>query len=113
MKDLLKLKESALLRLVLCCMVEAPTAPTAPSMGVEEVTATPLEERMVYVIAVEEPPPASVGVNIYTSAPGRAQESDFSSRPRITSASRWRNVSRKWWFLIGLVFLAIVMARSG
>ena len=34
----------------------APTAPTAPSMGVEEVTATPLEERMVYVIAVEDPP---------------------------------------------------------
>jgi len=63
MKDLPKLKESALLRLVLCFLatsimgvVEAPTAPTAPSMGVEEVTATPLEERMVYVIAVEEPP---------------------------------------------------------
>ena len=60
MKDLLKLKESALLRLVLCCMVEAPTAPTAPRMGIKVVTATPLEERMVYVIAVEEPPPTSV-----------------------------------------------------
>ncbi len=38
---------------------EAPTAltaPTAPSMGIEEVTATPLEETMVCVIGVEEPP---------------------------------------------------------
>ena len=68
MKDLPKLKESALLRLVLCFLatsimgvVEAPTAPTAPRMGIEEVTATPLEvRRMVYVIAVEEPPPTSV-----------------------------------------------------
>ena len=67
MKDLPKLKESALLRLVLCFLatsimgvVEAPTAPTAPRMGIEEVTATPLEVRMVYVIAVEEPPPTSV-----------------------------------------------------
>ncbi len=59
------------MRLVLCFLatfimgvVEAPTAPTAPSMGVEEVTVTPLEERMVCVLAVEEPTPASVGVNI-------------------------------------------------
>ena len=53
--------------LVLCFLatsimgvVEAPTAPKAPRMGIEEVTATPLEVRMVYVIAVEEPPPTSV-----------------------------------------------------
>ena len=55
------------MRLVLCFLatsimgvVEAPTAPTAPRMGIEEVTATPLEVRMVYVIAVEELPPTSV-----------------------------------------------------
>ncbi len=66
---------------------EAPTAAAAPSMGVEEVTATPLEEIMVCVIAVEEPPPASVGVNIYASAPGRAEDTDFSSLPRTASVS--------------------------
>ena len=87
----------------------APTAPTAPSMGVEEVTATPLEEIMVCVIDEEEPPPASVGVNIHASAPERAEESDFSSRPRTASVGRWRNISGKW-FLIGLVFVAIVLA---
>ena len=94
-------------------VVEAPTAPAAPSMGVEEVTATPLQEIMVCVIGVEEPPPVSVGVDVHAAAPGRAQESDFSTSPRITSASRWRNVSRKWWFLIGLVFVTIIALSIG
>ena len=91
---------------------EAPTAPaalTAPSMGVTELTATPLEEVTVCVIAVEEPPLASVGVNIYASAPGRAEDSDFSSWPRTISVGRWRNINGKW-FLIGLVSVAIVLA---
>ena len=88
---------------------EAPSAPAAPSMGVEEVTATPLEQIMVCVIGVEEPPPASVGVNIYASSPGRAQDLDFSSLPRTTSVRRWRNISGKK-FAIGLVFVAIVLA---
>ena len=88
---------------------EAPSAPAAPSMGVEEVTATPLEQIMVCVIGIEEPPPASVGVNIYASSPGRAQDLDFSSLPRTTSVRRWRNISGKK-FAIGLVFVAIVLA---
>ncbi len=66
-----KAQESALLWLVLCFLAtsimgveEAPPAPIAPSMGVEEVAATPLEEIMVCVIGIEEPPPASVGENV-------------------------------------------------
>jgi hypothetical protein len=82
-------------------------------MGVEEVTATPLQEIMVCVIGVEEPPPVSVGVDVHAAAPGRAEESDFSSSPRTTSASRWRNVSRKWWFSIGLVFVTIIALSIG
>ena len=74
---------------------EAPTSPAAPRMGVEEVTTTPVEEIMVCVVGVEEPPPASVGVNIHVTAPGRAEDSDFSSLPRTNSVSRWRNISRK------------------
>ncbi len=36
----------------------APTIPTAPSMGVEEeVTATPLEETVICVTGIKEPPP--------------------------------------------------------
>jgi hypothetical protein len=104
--DLPKLKESALLWPVLCFVAtsimgveEAPTAPTAPttapSMGVEEVTPTPLEEIMLCVIGVEEPPSASVGVNYYASAPGKAEDSDLSSWPGTTSACRWRNISGK------------------
>ena len=88
---------------------EAPTAPTAPSMGVEEVTATPLEEIMVCVIGVEEPPLTSVGVNICASAPGRAEDSGFSLWPRTISVGRWRNIIGKWFF-IGLVLVAIVLA---
>jgi hypothetical protein len=88
---------------------EAPTSPAAPRMGVEEVTTTPVEEIMVCVVGVEEPPPASVGVNIHVTAPGRAEDSDFSSLPRTNSVSRWRNISRKK-ILIGLVFVAIALA---
>jgi len=89
----------------------APPAPIAPSMGVEEVAATPLEEIMVCVIGVEEPPLASVGENIDASAPGRAEDSGFSSWLRTISVGRWRNISGKW-FLIGLVFVAIVLALA-
>jgi hypothetical protein len=88
---------------------EAPPAPASLSMGVEEVAATSLQESMVCVVGVEEPPLASVGVNIYASAQGRAEDSDFSSLPRTTSVSRWRNISRKT-FAVGLVFVAIVLA---
>jgi hypothetical protein len=93
--SLSKLKESALLWLLLCFLAtsimgveEAPTSPAAPSMGVEEVTTTPLEEIMVCVVGVEEPPPASAGVNIHVSAPGRAEYSDFSSLPRTNSVGK-------------------------
>ena len=89
----------------------APPAPIAPSMGVEEVSATPLEEIMVCVIGVEEPPLTSVGENIDASAPGRAEDSGFSSWLRTISVGRWRNISGKW-FLIGLVFVAIVLALA-
>ena len=102
--------------LVLCFLAasimgvdEAPPAPASLSMGVEEVAATSLQESMVCVVGVEEPPLASVGVNIYASAQGRAEDSDFSSLPRTTSVSRWRNISRKT-FAVGLVFVAIVLA---
>ena len=118
-KDLPKLKESAILWLVFCFLAtsimgveEAPTAPaapTGPSMGVTELTATPLEEIMVCVVGVEEPSFASVGVNIYALAPGRAEDSDFSSWPRTISVGRWRNISGQW-LLIGLVFVVIVQA---
>ena len=64
---------------------------------------------MVCVIAVEELPPASVGVNIYASAPGRAEDLDFSSQTSTTSVRRWRNISGKK-IAIGLVFVAIVLA---
>ncbi len=81
---------------------EAPTAPTAPSMGMgkEEVTATLLEDVMACVIGVEEPPPASVGVNIHALAPGRVKDSYFSSRTWTSSVGRWRDINRKW-FVIG------------
>jgi hypothetical protein len=78
-------------------------------MGVEDVAATPLEEIMVCVIGVEEPPLASVGENVDASAPGRAEDSGFSSWLRTISVGRWRNISGKG-FLIGLVFVSIVLA---
>ena len=80
-------------------------------MDVEDVAATPLEESMVCVIGVEEPPLASVGENVNASAPGRAEDSGFSSWLRTISVGRWRNISGKW-FLIGLVFVAIVLALA-
>ena len=80
-------------------------------MDVEDVAATPLEESMVCVIGVEEPPLASVGENVDASAPGRAEDSGFSSWLRTISVGRWRNISGKW-FLIGLVFVAIVLALA-
>ncbi len=89
----------------------APPAPIAPSMGVEEVAATPLEEIMVCVIGVEEPPLASVGENIDASAPRRDEDSGFCSWLRTNSVGRWRNISGKW-FLIGLVFVAIVLSLA-
>ena len=89
----------------------APPAPIAPSMGVEEVAATPLEEIMVCVIGVEEPPLASVGENIDASAPRRDEDSGFCSWLRTNSVGRWRNISGKW-FLIGLVFVAIALALA-
>jgi hypothetical protein len=88
---------------------EAPSAPASLSMGVEEVAATPLQESMVCVVGVEELPPASVGVNIYASAPGRAEDLDFSSQTSTTSVRRWRNISGKK-IAIGLVFVAILLA---
>jgi hypothetical protein len=88
---------------------EAPTASTVPSMGVEEVSASPLEDNMVCVVGVEEPPLASVGVNIHASAPGRAEDSGFSSQTWISSFGRWRDINRKW-FAIGLVFVVIALA---
>ncbi len=51
---------------------------------------------------------ASLGVDIYDLAPGRAEDPDFSLLPRTTSVNRWRNISRKK-VAIGLVFVTIVL----
>jgi len=94
---------------------EALTAPTAPSMGLEEVTATPPEEIMVCNIGVDKAPPASVGVNIHASASVLAEDSDLSSRPRTTSLSKWRSNCKKWYFIalaFTLVFGAIALVTG-